>query len=53
MDLWNSDGEDSVSVRSHASNQSELSVRPQSTPVLLPQKRSRERPATPDEIKAK
>ena len=45
---------DSVSVTSNASNQSELSVRPQSTLVVsLLQKKSRGRPAKLDEIKPK
>ena len=52
-DIWNSDGEDSASVRRNACNQSQLSVRPQSTPVPLPQIRSRGRPAKSDEIKPK
>ena len=34
-DIWNSDGEDSVNMRSNTWNQSELSVPPQSTPVHL------------------
>ena len=48
-DIWDSDSKDSVSVRSNASNQSEISIRSQSTLVPLPQKRSRGRP---DEIKS-
>ena len=52
-DICNSDGEDSVSVRSNASNQSELSVRPQSTTVPFTQKRSRGRPVKSDRIKPK
>ena len=52
-DIWNSDGEDSDSARSNASNQSQLSARPQSTTVPLPQNRSRKRPGKSDEIKSK
>ena len=52
-DVWNSDGEDSVSVKSNASNESELSVRHQSTPVPLPQIRSKENPTDSDEVKPK
>ena len=52
-DIWDSDSKDSVSVRSNASNQSEISIRSQSTPVPLPQKRSRWRPAKSEAIKPK
>ena len=52
-DIWNSDGEDSDSVRSNASNQSQLSAQPQGTTVPLPQNRSRKRPGKSDEIKSK
>ena len=52
-DIWNSDGEDSVSLKSNASNESELSIWHQSTPVPLPQIRSRENPTDSDEVKPK
>ena len=51
--IRNRDGKDSVSVRSNACNQSRLSVRRQSTPVPISQKRSRGRPAWSKEIKPK
>ena len=52
-DIWNSDGEDSVSVKSNASNESELAARHQSTPAPLAQIRSRENPTDSDEVKTK